>query len=235
MTKFKRAGGSAGSRFLPAVGLALIVAGAIIVDVKAMLHSGNAQTGTTTFAAGGVTGPVGCQGGAGSEGSSCWGVYGHAVTGSSCSASDNKSQSNNLEVCSTWQTGDGVQFTIDATAVMNQKYFVEQTQGVHCLTGTPAWAGVSTTVLNIPAVGTGGGSGVAGTWSVNLGQTPPQGQEQGASMSPVAWTVDPLNPDTQVKIVSSKVACSLNATVVRLHVTSTATAKCTLTVTVTPS
>lgn len=194
--------------------------------------SGSAQTGTTTLLLGGITGPLGYLGNA----TAASGDYGHDITGAACNGNDSKTQENNLEVTCTWTEGTARKMNIDATAALTGKTYSNSWQEHSCPIGPPSLTGTSTITLYKPVVGTSGGTAVAGSSTVSLGTATngSTGPAESAEMEQVAWEVNPLDPDTRVRIISSKVKCVFEGTAVEVKAVSNKhTAKATLTVTVT--
>lgn len=195
--------------------LAVIACCALVARLAgAITFTRTAQTGTTTFAAGGVTGTVGYLGNAGGSGGTVYADYGAQVSGAACFGSDNQTRSNNLEVTCRWQVGDPVSKVIKAKSQLRDKSYHESLTDGHCVLGPPSWDGVATVTINVPVLGTSGGTSLASGWTANLGAGDQAGQNGEQSMQDYEWTIDPEDYDTQVKIVSAKVTASLNGTAV---------------------
>ena len=138
-----------------ALAIAVLVCAASVVRLAdAVTFTRTAQTGTTTFSAGGVTGSVGYLGNSGGSGGTVYADYGAQVSGAACSGSDNKTHNNNLEVTCRWQVGDPVSKVIKAKSQLRDKSYHESLTDGNCLVGPPSWDGVAkvTAALNGTAV-----------------------------------------------------------------------------------
>jgi hypothetical protein len=145
-------------------------------------------------------------------------TYGHHVAGGTCQGSDNKNQDNNLTITYTWASGDLVNVTLNARSSMISKTYLSSTQPKGgCPNGPPTWTGTGTVTGYIPGVGS-SGTGTSGAFTVNLGQSGPGADGPPVGMSPVEWTVNPLDTGTHTKQIVAKVNASLNGTGVEIDV-----------------
>ncbi len=203
------------STYLWGVVTLALIALVVTTTIAAVTGQGTAQKATKTLTLGGISGPLGFLGNAkGGDGMSCSADYGHHITGSACQGNDNDTCTNNLEVK---LTSDGASETllVSASSKMTGKQYSEVMQEHNCPQGPPSFAGTSTTTLNRPVGGTSGGSAPGAAFAVSLGGGGSAGSSQTAVLDPpITWTIDPENPDSQVKYVSAKVTCAFNGSVI---------------------